>query len=444
MRKLILLLLACGWVGSLSAQLIGHWESRSPMPTKRANMATASIAIGDTTWIYTFMGIDSTKACGSGIRLESYKYNTVTDVWSVIAPVPDTQGRLAASAHGIDGKVYLVGGYKVYSSCGEFTSPRVDIYDPITDSWSLGDSMAVPVDDHVQVNYKDSLLILVSGWSGSTNVRNVQVYDIGLDTWSQSNLVPGPGLFGHCGALVEDTLMYMDGVRIQGFNFVLINQVNKGVIDPTDFSNITWTAVGMHPGDKVYRGGGFSYGDRALFTGGTNNAYNIDGIGYNNQPSVESGRTFGYHFPTGNWEEYTHNPDSVMDVRQIVPVGEDQFYVVGGMSANQAVTNSVSVFVVDTATVGTDLSLEDGFDLEMALSNIGNAHQIQLDLHTVDQVDLQIVDLTGRLIATRRIDGFGRHQFPLAEWLPGLTSGTYALVAAGDTEQKALKFVVWK
>jgi len=443
MHKLILFLLASIWAFPASAQLIGHWESRSPMPAKRANMATASLEIGDTTWIYTFMGIDSTKACGSGIRLESYKYNTVTDVWSSIAPVPDTQGRIAASAHGVNGKVYLIGGYKVFSSCGEFTSPRVDIYDPQTDTWSLGDSMTVPVDDHVQVNYKDSLLILVSGWSTSTNVRNVQIYDIAADVWSQSNLIPGPGLFGHCGALVEDTLMYMDGVRIQGFNFVLINQVNKGVIDPNDFSNITWTLVGMHPGDKVYRGGGFNFGDRALFTGGTNNAYNIDGIGYNNQPSVESGRTFGYHFPTGNWEEYAHNPDSVMDVRQIVPVGTDAFYVVGGMSANQTVTNTVSVFVVDTVTVGKDLPVEDGFDLELAISNTGTNHRIQLDLQAVDQLSIQLVDLTGKELGACVVQGRGRHLIHLQEWIPGLASGTYALVASSPHEQKALKFVVW-
>lgn len=139
----ILLMVLSAWVLSfpLSAQLVGHWESRSPMPASRSNMATSSLEIGDTTWIYCFMGIDSTKACGSGIRLESFRYNTVSDTWSPIASVPDSEGRLAASAHGINGKVYVIGGYKVFSSCNEFTSPRVDIYDPATDTWSLGDSV---------------------------------------------------------------------------------------------------------------------------------------------------------------------------------------------------------------------------------------------------------------------------------------------------------------
>lgn len=443
----MILLALCAFVITtpLSAQLVGHWESRSPMPVSRANMATASMEIGDTTWIYTFMGIDSTKACGSGIKLESYKYNTVSDVWTQIASVPDSEGRIAASAHGINGKVYLIGGYKVFSGCSEFTSPRVDIYDPATDSWSLGDSVPTPTDDHVQVNFKDSLLILVSGWSQNTNIRNVQVYDTYLDTWSQSNLIPGVGLFGHCGGLINDSLLYyLDGVRISGFNFVLINQFVEGVIDPTNLGVISWSLIGQHPGDRVYRGGGIGYGDRLIITGGTNNAYNIDGIGYNNQPSVESGRTFGYHPATGNWEEYAHNPDSVMDVRQLVPVGSDRFYVVGGMEASQTVTNKVSVFVVDTVTVGRVSPMPLDFELRLRLSHAGQDHRIELTKEQIGRIELEIFDLNARQIGKRVVEVNGTSHIILSEWLPGLGAGAYVLTARSGETLKALKFVVWE
>lgn len=443
----MILLALCAFVITtpLSAQLVGHWETRNPMPVSRSNMATASMEIGDTTWIYSFMGIDSTKACGSGIRLESYKYNTVSDAWTQIASVPDSEGRIAASAHGINGKVYLIGGYKVFSGCSEFTSPRVDIYDPATDSWSLGDSVPAPTDDHVQVNFKDSLLILVSGWSQNTNIRNVQVYDTYLDTWSQSNLIPGVGLFGHCGGLVNDSLLYyLDGVRISGFNFVLINQFVEGVIDPGNLGVISWSLIGQHPGDRVYRGGGIGYGDRLIVTGGTNNAYNIDGIGYNNQPSVESGRTFGYHPATGNWEEYAHNPDSVMDVRQLVPVGSDRFYVVGGMEASQTVSNKVSVFVVDTVTVGRISPMPLDFELRLRLSNAGQDHRIELTREQIGAIELEIFDLNARPLGQKVIEVNGTTHILLSEWLPGLEAGAYVLTARSGDALKALKFVVWE
>ncbi|MEM7036377.1 MAG: hypothetical protein AAF570_05295, partial [Bacteroidota bacterium] len=384
-------------VSAQSSQLFTHWESRSPMPARRANMATASLEIGDTTWIYTFMGIDSTKACGTGIRLESWKYNTVTDTWFRIADVPDTEGRLAASATGLNGKIYLIGGYKVFNDCNEFTSPRVDIYDPATDTWSLGDTIIVPTDDHVQVLYRDSLIICISGWSNNTNTRRVQIYDTYLDQWSLSNDITGPGLFGHCGGISGDTILYFDGVRIAG-TFVLSNSVRRGVIQNGDPHTIQWTSLGLHPGAKVYRGGGFGFQDRVIVTGGTNNAYNIDGIGYNNVPSVESGRTFGYNLTDGLYEEYARNPDSAMDVREVVQVGTNRFYVVGGMEANQTVTNKVSVFVIDSVVVGLEAERLSDIKLRVWPNPVQAQFNVEFVTDALTTVNFELWDMRGKRI----------------------------------------------
>lgn len=335
------------------------------MPEKRTNMATASLEIGDTTWIFTFMGLDSTKGCGE-VKLDAWKYNTVSDKWDTIAPVPDTDGRIAASATGFDGKIYLIGGYKVLGQCQEFTSPRVDIYDPLNNTWTQGDSVPTPVDDHVQVVWRDSLIVLISGWSQNTNVKNVQLYNPKQDSWLQASPIGGPGLFGHAGCIKGDTIIYIDGVKIAG-NFTLENAAWEGVINPNNPQNIVWTNLPQHPGNKVYRGGGFTYGERAIFTGGTDNAYNINGIGYNAQPSTESGRTFGWNHKQQAYEEYASNPDSVMDVREVVKVGDNMFYVIGGMEANQQVTNKVSVFVVDS--VMTSRPWLRGAEIEISTDN---------------------------------------------------------------------------
>lgn len=400
--KIFISLIGClSLVFSLSGQLISHWESRSPMPVKRSNIAAASMEIGDTTWIYTFMGLDSTKIW-SGIQLDAYKYNTVSDTWYPIADVPDTEGRLAASATAFDGKIYLIGGYKVYQSGNEYTSPRVDIYDPATNSWSLGDSVPFRTDDHVQVSFRDSVFYLVSGWSQQTNTRRVQIYDPVQDSWSLASDISGPGLFGHSGSISGDTLLYLDGVRISGFNFVLDNRVWMGVINGANVTSINWTSLGTHPGAKVYRGGGFTYGHRIIFTGGTNNAYNIDGIGYNNQPSVESGRTFGYNLQTSQWEDYARNPDSVMDVREVVQVGEDAFYVIGGMEANQTVTNKVSVFVVDSALVSRTVAPQPVANWQLAqLPETGTWQLIAPD--AVARIKLEVFTLSGKRILKQRL-----------------------------------------
>ena len=438
MRLILLLLCAC-CVHLLPAQLVGHWESRSPMPVLRSNLATTSLVVNDTPFVYCFMGLDSSKACGTGIRLESFRYNTITDSWAQIADVPDTEGRIAASASGVNGKVYLIGGYKVFSNCDEFTSPRVDIYDPLTDTWSLGDSVPIRTDDHVQVVYKDSLIFCISGWSQNTNTRFVQVYDTYLDQWQNKGNIPSLGLFGHAGGLSGDSILYLDGVRITN-QFVLVNAAYLATIDSVTL-NLSYTSLGMHPGDRVYRGGGFAFGGRIAFTGGTNNAYNVDGIGYNNVPSVESGRTFGYDLASGTWEDYARNPDSVMDVREIAQVNGNEFYVIGGMEANQSVTNKVSVFVIDTVLVGRNGPQPDQFQVWV---HMGDVPSIRVKAPVGMELQLDLWSVEGRWLGKTKVEMEDFiWQERLAERFGSLAPGTYILTAKnGQTKQHA-RFVVW-
>ncbi len=367
-------------------------------------MATASLQIGDTAFVYTFMGLDSTKACSSGMRLESFRYNTVSGEWKQIADVPDTEGRIAASATGVNGKVYVIGGYKVYANCNEFSSPRVDIYDPQTDSWTLGDSTPTPIDDHVQLLYKDSLIIVISGWTQNQNTRKVQIYDTYLDVWSDANNIIGSGKFGHSGGIWGDTIIYIDGVSS---SFSHNNQTYRGVIQNGDPHSIAWTNLGTHAGRKTYRAGGFSYSNRILFTGGTNNAYNFDGIGYNGQPSVETGRTWGYNLNSGLFEEYASNPDSVMDVREIVQVGGNEFYSVGGMEANQTVSNRVSVFIIDSVFVGVEEGVENGLGFEVFPTVIESSLEIRKQDLDPGICNLQFHDALGRLFYSKDVEHAG-------------------------------------
>lgn len=444
LNSLAVLCLLLGHSLFAGAQIVGHWESRPPMPVKRANMATAAIEIGDTTFVYTFMGIDSTKACGSGIRLEAFKLNTTTGIWSQISDVPDSEGRIAASATAFNGKIYLLGGYKVFGNCSETTSPNVDIYDPTTDTWSSGANIPTPTDDHVQFLYRDSLIYTISGWSQNTNTRLTQIYDPVNDSWTGGTIFPSSGLFGHCGALSSDTLLILDGVRIQGFNFVLTNQVVQGIIDPQDPTSIDWTLIGTHPGDKVYRGGGFAHGGRIAFTGGTDNAYNIDGIGYNNVPSVESGRTFGYDLASQSWEDYARNPDSTMDVREIVRVNGNEYYAVGGMEANQTVTNKVSAFVVDTVMVGRPQPMQEQLALALRIGADGRSHVVELEGEGLEPIHLEVWSMEGKILSERLVDaGGGLKRIHLNDWLGGLSAGSYILRAVQGEEGKAVQFPIW-
>ena len=81
------------------------------------------------------------------------------------------------------------------------------------DRWFRGEDIPVPVDDSVAGVYRDRYIYLVSGWSKTDAVRDVQVYDAQKNVWSKATPIPGTPVFGHAGAVVGDTIVYVDGAH---------------------------------------------------------------------------------------------------------------------------------------------------------------------------------------------------------------------------------------
>ena len=112
-----------------------------------------------------------------------------------------------------------------------------------------------------------------------------------------------------------------------------------GTIDPDDPSQIEWHRLPQLPGRGNYRmgGAGDTAGNRVLFVGGTSNAYNYNGIGYNGVPSKPTAHVFAWDFTADNWVAYKDKPVPSMDHRGLVKVGEEWF-TIGGMIGEQEVT----------------------------------------------------------------------------------------------------------
>ncbi|RMG67791.1 MAG: galactose oxidase, partial [Calditrichaeota bacterium] len=263
MKKLTALIFLF-WLGTSvsqqsAAQLAGSWGESTPLPEKLSNNAVASLQLGDSTYLFSMMGIDTSKIF-SGITRHAYRLNLGTGQWQALPDVPGPQGRIAAAAVGFRGKIYLFGGYRVLATGGEITSERVDIYDPATGQWTTGQPIPTPVDDQVALVWRDSLIYLISGWSQSRNVKNVQVYNPALDSWQQATPIIGAGVFGHAGGIVGDSIVYADGVKVSGLQFVMNPKSYLGVIDPADPTSITWSELPPHPGPAKYRMAAGSWG----------------------------------------------------------------------------------------------------------------------------------------------------------------------------------------
>lgn len=332
---LILLVSATAQVQNLT------WATAPPLPEPRANNAVAAVTTSRGPAVFSFLGLDTTKAW-NGVRSEAYRWDVGGASWRTVAPVPGP-GRLAATAQAVRGKIYLFGGYTVGRDGAEKSLPNVDIYDPESDAWHRGAPIPVPTDDAVSGVWRDSLIVLVSGWHDRDNVADVQVYDPSTDRWRRADPIPGPPVFGHAGAVAGDVIVYIDGVRTSARRprFSIEGSSWLGAIDPDDPPNIRWGRLPPHPGPPLYRAAAGAAGRWILFAGGTDNPYNFNGVGYDGQPSEPRSEVFAFDTLLRSWARLPDLPVATMDHRGIV-LAEGTLVIVGGMIGNQRVTDRVA------------------------------------------------------------------------------------------------------
>src|SRR4051812_12957758 len=113
---------SCGVVSTSQAYnpVSNSWANLTSMATPRYELCAAEL----NGLVYA---IEGNPGCGSaGQAMTTVEaYNPVSNSWSTRAPLPS--GSWGAGAIGINGKVYVIGGF----------SPNVYCYDPVTNSWSV-------------------------------------------------------------------------------------------------------------------------------------------------------------------------------------------------------------------------------------------------------------------------------------------------------------------
>jgi N-acetylneuraminic acid mutarotase len=331
--------------GLLSAAPLAKFD---PLPVPLANNAVASVKSRGALLLFSLMGIGPKKTWDA-ISNAAYSLDPDTGKWAEVRSVPGTAGRIAAVAVGAREHIFLFGGYVVEPQGGETTLPDVNVYEPLTDRWFRAEDMPVPIDDSVAGVYHDRYIYLVSGWSKNETVRDVQVYDAQNNKWSQATPIPGTPVFGHAGGLVGDTIVYIDGAHKNPAGdqpkYVPSEECWMGKIDHHHPAKIQWSKLPNHPGSARYRiaAGGSEKDQMIYFSGGTDNPYNYNGVGYNGVPAEPSPVTFAFSLRRGKWETVNGNtPDPSMDHRglSVIPEG---LVIIGGMEKGQRVISRVAI-----------------------------------------------------------------------------------------------------
>ncbi|MGH9555640.1 MAG: hypothetical protein ACRD2Y_07435, partial [Terriglobales bacterium] len=243
--------------------------------------------------------------------------------------------------------------YTVDGQGGELSLSNVDIYELKAQRWARGADVPVPVDDSVLGVYRNRYVYLIGGWSNGDNVRGVQIYDTEKNQWLAGTPIPGTPVFGHSGGLAGDTILYVDGAYKNPAlgttpppprtpTYLPSDECWMGRIDARDLTRITWTRVPNHPGKSRYRMAAGDWGRRIVFTGGTDNPYNFNGVGYDGRPSEPVATTFAWNVDRQMWETLADNPHPTMDHRGLVRTQEG-LVLVGGMGKGQQVGTRVSL-----------------------------------------------------------------------------------------------------
>jgi len=81
-----------------------------------------------------------------------------------------------------------------------------------------------------------------------------------------------------------------------------------------------------------------------LFAGGSDNAYNYDGIGYNKAPSTPSAHVWAYDIGMNGYVVFKDKAKATMDHRALIDLGDGRFATLGGMGAGQIVLDDLNMF----------------------------------------------------------------------------------------------------
>ena len=332
----------------LGGALLAAESPVEPLPVPLSNNAVTALKMKGQLFLFSFMGIGAKKTWDA-VSTSTYAVSTEGEKWTELRPVPGPAGRLGAAAISGAEQIFLFGGYVLDSQGGEVTVSDGNVYEPQTGRWYRAADMPVAVDDSVIGMYRGRFVYLIGGWSKTQAVRNVQIYDAEKNTWQQGTPIGGTPVFGHAGALVGDTIIYVDGAYTNPAGakpkFIASAECWMGKIDHHDPAKITWSKLSAHPGAARYRiaAGGSEKDDKVYFSGGSSTPYDYNGIGYDGNPAEPSAVTFAYNLHSGKWEVINENtPEPTMDHRGMV-VTAQSLVMIGGMEKNQKVTGRVSV-----------------------------------------------------------------------------------------------------
>jgi uncharacterized repeat protein (TIGR01451 family) len=219
-----------------SAQLydptLGTWGSAGSLATARSGAAAVRLPNGKV----LVAGGDPQGLVNEPVLTSTELYNPDTNSWSAGASMAESRASLTLTLLG-NGKVLAAGGYESSSLDGVQAVASAELYDPGTNTWSPADSMAVPRFLHTATLLPDGK-VLVTGGSNvdALSLQSAEIYDPLTNEWTTVTPMIARRI-GHTATLLPDGRVLVAGGHI------LVAKINLASAEIYDPGTNTWTAA---------------------------------------------------------------------------------------------------------------------------------------------------------------------------------------------------------
>ena len=183
---------------------INKWTPKTAMPTPRYWFAITTYQ----NKIYTLGGRSGWPQENGTIHSNANEvYDPSTDTWQILSPMPTNISDINANV--VNGKIYMIGGVN-----RQFPSLSVnEMYDITKDKWTNKTTMPYPVTSYASA-VVDSRIYIIGGLGSLVNNNKTQIYDPQTDSWSLGT--PAPTSVFHAAAGATTGIMSPKRIYVIG------------------------------------------------------------------------------------------------------------------------------------------------------------------------------------------------------------------------------------
>lgn len=296
--------------GPVSLTTAATWSSLATSPHAVSRSCCTFIRRAGVNYLYQFGGGATTQL--TNVAVLNINTNTWTNSVSTM-PFAISAGTSIADGDSI---IYVIGG-----NTGTFG--KIMKYNIGANTWTTLTDMPLPVTDAVCVKYQDTLIYVIGGGDGTFGAvvsNGSRLFRMRSGTWATlSNFPISVAMMG--GGIYKDTIIMTGGWTGAAPGNAT---TYKGVINPSDPTQITWTTLANYPTGGVTRMASYvcsipGQGVGIVFSGGA-----VDG-------ATLTAATNFWNFCTRTWQSLPANGLARSNLKGSGN-GDSLFYIVGGFT----------------------------------------------------------------------------------------------------------------